>query len=229
MRVLVFDSYDSFTWNLVQAFQNLGAQTSVVRCDQVTPKFVGNTDADCVVFGPGPGLPADAGCLLHAMKTTLGSRPLLGVCLGHQALGQVLGAQLVRAEPVHGYAPPIEHDGAELFTGLPKNPLMTRYHSLVIDNVTLPKDLQVTARSIDGQIMAVRHTSLPAWGVQFHPEAHLSGAMGQHLLGNFMHLARTASTKPAWPNDTEPAKRPRQREADRQSARGRPKRTPPLP
>jgi len=186
MRLVFVDAYDSFTYNLVHALEQAGARVQVVRCDEVHPR--GLLAADAVVLGPGPGEPAEAGCFLAAVTELVGRVPLLGVCLGHQALALALGGSLRRHAPVHGHATPIRHDATELFTGLPPDVPMTRYHSLVVEAV--PDALRVCATSDDGAIMGLAHRRHPAWGVQFHPESVLSGRMGVGLLARFVALSR---------------------------------------
>ncbi|MEO0606122.1 MAG: aminodeoxychorismate/anthranilate synthase component II [Myxococcota bacterium] len=186
MRLVFVDAYDSFTYNLVHALELGGARVQVVRCDEVHPRSL--LAADAVVLGPGPGAPDEAGCFLDAVRDLVGRVPLLGVCLGHQALAVGLGGSLRRHPPVHGHATPVQHDGTGLFAGLPPDAPMTRYHSLVVDNV--PAELRACAWSDDGAIMGLAHRHHPAWGVQFHPESVLSGQMGLGLLGRFVALAR---------------------------------------
>ncbi|MEI7546689.1 MAG: aminodeoxychorismate/anthranilate synthase component II [Actinomycetota bacterium] len=193
-RVLVIDSYDSFVYNLVQYLGELGAEPVVVRNDQLTVAEAVASAPDAVLLSPGPGRPEDAGIICAAIPAfgTLGI-PVLGVCLGHQAIGHVYGGSIVRAPSLmHGKTSPIEHTGLGVFAGLPNPLTATRYHSLVIDPATMPDCLEVTARC--GEIvMGVRHRSLPIEGVQFHPESILTGA-GHDLLRNF--LARTGTPTP---------------------------------
>ena len=186
MRLALVDAYDSFTYNLAQALELSGATVHVVQCDAVRPRDLLGTDA--VVLGPGPGEPPEAGCFLDAVRELVGHVPLLGVCLGHQALAMALGGTLRRHSPVHGHACAIRHDGTELFAGLLQDVPMTRYHSLVVDEV--PSELRTCAWSDDGAIMGLAHDSQPAWGVQFHPESVLSGPPGLALLTRFVALAR---------------------------------------
>lgn len=198
MRLVFVDAYDSFTYNLVHALELGGAEVRVVRCDQVQPHDL--LAADAVVLGPGPGSPAEAGCFLDAVTELVGRVPLLGVCLGHQALAVALGGTLRRHEPVHGHATPIVHDGTGLFGGLPSGVPMTRYHSLVVDDV--PRALRSCAWSDDGAIMGLTHRSEPAWGVQFHPESVLSGQEGLRLVARFVSLAHAwqrAQSRPGAP------------------------------
>lgn len=187
MRVVLIDNYDSFTFNLAQALQVLGAEVLVHRNDALTVAQVFALEPTHLVISPGPGRPEDAGISPDVVREALRrGTPLLGVCLGHQALGMVLGAEIVRAEQLmHGKASFVEHDGAGLFADLPQPMAAARYHSLVIDPATLPAALEITAQTADGVIMAVRHTHAPVVGVQFHPESVLTPD-GDHLLANFL-------------------------------------------
>ena len=188
--ILVIDNYDSFTYNLVQYLGELGAELRVVRNDAVDADGVAALAPDGIVISPGPGTPDDAGVSLSLIRR-LGERtPILGVCLGHQAIGQAFGGTVARAKAqMHGKTSEIRHDGRGVFAGL-SNPLTaTRYHSLVILPHTVPADLEVTAWAEDGEIMGVRHRRWPVEGVQFHPESILT-VEGKRLLGNF--LGRTA-------------------------------------
>jgi len=186
-RVLVIDSYDSFVYNLVQYLGELGADPLVVRNDQVTVDEALATKPDAVLLSPGPGRPENAGILCAAITAFAEAGvPVLGVCLGHQAIGQVFGAAVVRAPKLmHGKTSPIEHEGRGVFAGLPSPLMATRYHSLVIDQATVPECLEITARSGD-VIMGIRHRELPIEGVQFHPESILTEA-GHDLLRNFLN------------------------------------------
>jgi len=188
--ILVIDNYDSFTYNLVQYLGELGAELRVVRNDAVDADGVAALAPEGIVISPGPGTPDDAGVSLSLIRR-LGERtPILGVCLGHQAIGQAFGGTVARAKAqMHGKTSDIRHDGRGVFVGL-SNPLTaTRYHSLVILPHTVPADLEVTAWAEDGEIMGVRHRRWPVEGVQFHPESILT-VEGKRLLGNF--LGRTA-------------------------------------
>jgi len=188
--ILVIDNYDSFTYNLVQYLGELGAKLRVVRNDAVDADGVAALAPERVVISPGPGTPDDAGVSLSLIRR-LGERtPILGVCLGHQAIGQAFGGTVARAKAqMHGKTSDIRHDGRGVFAGL-SNPLTaTRYHSLVILPHTVPAELEVTAWAEDGEIMGVRHRRWPVEGVQFHPESILT-VEGKRLLGNF--LGRTA-------------------------------------
>jgi anthranilate synthase/aminodeoxychorismate synthase-like glutamine amidotransferase len=189
-RILVIDSYDSFVYNLVQYLGELGADPVVYRNDQISVAEALALAPDGVLLSPGPGRPESAGILCDAVTAFADvGTPVLGVCLGHQAIGQVFGAEVVRApELMHGKTSPIEHDGAGVFAGLPSPLTATRYHSLVLEPASVPDSLEVTARSLDGIVMGVRHRELDVEGVQFHPESILTGC-GHDLLENF--LART--------------------------------------
>jgi len=184
--VLVIDNYDSFVYNLVQYLGELGADPVVVRNDALTVADARALNPDAVLLSPGPGRPEDAGMLCEAIPAFAGVVPVFGVCLGHQAIGHVYGAAVVRApELMHGKTSMIEHDGRGVFAGLPSPLQATRYHSLVIDPATLPPTLEVTARTSDGIIMGVRHREVAVEGVQFHPESILTAA-GHDLLRNFL-------------------------------------------
>ena len=192
-RVLVIDSYDSFVYNLVQYLGELGAEPVVVRNDQLTVDEALATGPDAVLLSPGPGRPEDAGIICAAIPAFAAQgTPVLGVCLGHQAIGHVYGAEVVRAPRLmHGKTSLISHHGTGVFAGLASPLTATRYHSLVIDPATLPDCLEVTATCDDGVIMGVRHRELPVEGVQFHPESILTGA-GHDLLRNFLHSVPAA-------------------------------------
>jgi anthranilate synthase component 2 len=188
--LVMIDNYDSFTWNLVQYFGELGVEVRVFRNDAVTPAEIAALAPDQLVISPGPCTPNEAGISLAAIGAFAGKVPILGVCLGHQCIGQHFGGAIVRAPRImHGKVSPVEHLDAGVFRGLP-NPLQaTRYHSLVIDPDHVPAELEVTAWTDDGAgrrtIMGVRHRELPIEGVQFHPESILSEA-GHQLLRNFL-------------------------------------------
>ena len=189
IRVLVIDNYDSFTYNLVQYLGELGAEPVVVRNDDITVADAEGLAPDAILISPGPGTPDDAGISLELLEAWGGRCPILGVCLGHQAIGQCFGADVVRADQVmHGKTSAISHDGTGVFAGLPNPVEATRYHSLVIDPATLPDDLEVTARTADGVIMGVRHRTLDIEGVQFHPESILT-ADGHDMLRRFLERA----------------------------------------
>ena len=195
MKVLLIDNYDSFTFNLVQRLGELGAKVSVVRNDALSANEILARKPDRIVLSPGPCTPNEAGVCVELIERVCGldghpkparDIPLLGVCLGHQSIGQAFGASVVRArEPVHGKADEVLHDGSALFRGAPKKLRAGRYHSLVVDPKTLPRELVVSARTSDGIVMALRHRKLPVFGVQFHPESILTPD-GQTLLRNFL-------------------------------------------
>ena len=191
-RVLVIDNYDSFTYNLVQYFGEMGADLTVVRNDELDVNQVARHRPDAIVLSPGPGRPANAGVTSEVVRTCSGRYPILGVCLGHQAIGEVFGGRIVRAgKLMHGKTSQITHRGHALFKGIPSPFEATRYHSLVVDPARIPRTLQVIARSDDGEIMGLAHREHPTWGVQFHPESILTAA-GKQLLANFLVLARRA-------------------------------------
>ena len=190
MRVLVIDNYDSFTYNLVQMLGELGAQLDVVRNDRADVEELLERRPDRVVVSPGPCTPNEAGISLDVVRRFPEERiPTLGVCLGHQSLAQAFGGEVIRHEPVHGKTTEITHDGRTLFSGLPRELTVGRYHSLVVDRDRLPEDFDVSAEG-GGVVMAIRHRELPAEGVQFHPESVLTPD-GAAMLRNF--LAREAA------------------------------------
>jgi anthranilate synthase/aminodeoxychorismate synthase-like glutamine amidotransferase len=184
--ILVIDNYDSFTWNLVQYLGELGAEVRVVRNDEIDVAGVAALKPAGLVLSPGPCTPNEAGITLAAIREFAGKVPILGVCLGHQAIGQAFGGEVVHAAKVmHGKTSSISHDGRGVFRGVPNPFAATRYHSLAIRRQTLPDCLEVTAQSEDGEIMGVRHRSAAVEGVQFHPESILS-EHGHALLRNFL-------------------------------------------
>jgi anthranilate synthase component 2 len=185
MRVLVIDNYDSFTYNLVQYLGELGAEVLVRRNDEITPEEALELHPDRIVVSPGPCTPQEAGVSVELIEKASDKVPLLGVCLGHQAIGQAFGADIVRGEPVHGKTAKIVHDGEGVYRGVDQGFEATRYHSLVIEPGTLPESLVVTSRAEDDTIMGVRHRQLPVEGVQFHPESILTRS-GRELLKNFL-------------------------------------------
>ncbi len=189
IRLLMIDNYDSFTYNLVQYLGELGAEVDVVRNDDLSVEEVFERDVSGIVISPGPGQPQDAGVSVAVVKECAKRRvPLLGVCLGHQSIGLAFGGRIGRARSImHGKVSEIEHDGKGVFEGLATPVEATRYHSLVIDDASCPEILEVTARTADGEIMAVRHRELPIEGVQFHPESVLTPE-GDHLMKNFLEL-----------------------------------------
>jgi anthranilate synthase component 2 len=184
--LLMIDNYDSFTYNLVQYLGELGEDVRVFRNDEISLEEVVEMQPERIVLSPGPCTPNEAGITLEVIEKLAGRMPMLGVCLGHQAIGQAFGGKVVRARQVmHGKTSQIEHTGRGVFRDIPENFVATRYHSLVIERESLPECLEVTARSEDGEIMGVRHQSLAVEGVQFHPEAILT-EHGHHLLKNFL-------------------------------------------
>ncbi len=184
--VIVIDNYDSFTYNLVQYLGELGANPIVYRNDQITIDQIKEKSPDYIVISPGPGRPSDAGISLQVIRELHKKFPILGVCLGHQSIGEAFGAKVVHAPYLmHGKTSEIYHDNKTIFKDLPNPFTATRYHSLVIDPSTVPEELQVTAKTEDGIIMAVRHETYPLEGIQFHPEAILT-TQGKALLKNFL-------------------------------------------
>src|SRR5882672_2329848 len=185
--VLVIDNYDSFTYNLVQYLGELGATVQVMRNDVVSLDGIVKAGPDRIVISPGPGRPEEAGVTMSVIRRLGQTTPILGVCLGHQAIGAVFGGAVVRAGvPMHGKTSTIEHDGRGVFSGIAGPFVASRYHSLVVAEEGLPDELEVTARTReDGSIMGLRHRSWPVHGVQFHPESILTGE-GRHILQNFL-------------------------------------------
>jgi len=195
--LLLIDNYDSFTYNLVHFLGELGAATRVHRNDQISVEEVMNSGAEAIVLSPGPCDPDQAGICLDLVKAAAGRLPILGVCLGHQAIGQAFGAQVVRApEPMHGKLSPIAHNGQGLFAGLPNPLTATRYHSLILDRASLPDCLEVTAETSEGIIMGIQHRDMPLFGVQFHPES-IASKDGHALLRNFLTQAGVKLAVPA--------------------------------
>jgi anthranilate synthase/aminodeoxychorismate synthase-like glutamine amidotransferase len=192
VRVLVIDNYDSFVWNLVQALRALGAETDVLRNDAITAEEALARRPDAVLLSPGPCTPREAGVSVDLVRAACAARiPLLGVCLGHQAIGAAFGAEIVRgARPVHGKTSEVAHDGRGVLAGLPNPIVAMRYHSLVVAE-PLPACLEATARAPDGALMGLRHRDAPIEGVQFHPESYLTPE-GPALLANFLRSASAA-------------------------------------
>ena len=191
-RVLVIDNYDSFVYNLVQYVGELGAEPVVHRSDAMDLAGLRAERPDAVLISPGPGTPAEAGLSNEVIRSFAGDVPILGVCLGHQCIGEVFGATVVRApEVMHGKTSDVHHGGTDVFAGLPDPLTVTRYHSLVVDpDTVLPDgDLVVTARTADGVVMGLAHRTLPVYGVQFHPESVLTES-GHDLVANFLEMAR---------------------------------------
>jgi len=185
-RLLLVDNYDSFTWNLAQYLEELGGRVDVVLNDRIDPAGMRLAGHDGVVISPGPGRPEDAGISLELLRELDPAIPLLGVCLGHQVLARALGGRIVRATALmHGKTSVIHHDGSGVFAGLPAAFEATRYHSLVVDEPSLPTVLAINARTADGDVMGLRHLERPWHGVQFHPESILTHA-GKRLLANFL-------------------------------------------
>jgi anthranilate synthase component 2 len=187
--ILLIDNYDSFVFNLARYVVELGFETQVVRNDAISVDDVRRLNPQAVILSPGPCTPNEAGICVELVRELSGEVPILGVCLGHQAIAAAFGAEIVRApEPVHGRTSQITHDGSRLFAGVQNPCRVTRYHSLVADESSLSHSLKVTARTNDGLIMASEHLSLPVFGVQFHPEAVLTQS-GHQLLANFLTAA----------------------------------------
>ena len=188
--IVMIDNYDSFTYNLVQYLGELGETLRVFRNDQIAVKQIRRLAPQAIVISPGPGSPKDAGISNELIRTLGGAIPILGVCLGHQCIGEVFGGQVVRAKrPMHGKTSAIHHDRTHLFRGLPNPFEATRYHSLIVQKAGLPSSLIVTAWTAEGEIMGLRHRSRPVYGVQFHPETILT-KHGKELLQNFLDLAK---------------------------------------
>jgi anthranilate synthase component 2 len=197
--LLMIDNYDSFTYNLVQYFGELGEEVRVFRNDEITLEGIAELNPQQLVLSPGPCSPAEAGICVEAIRAFTGRLAILGVCLGHQAIGAALGGRIVRAkQQMHGKTSSVTHDGQGVFDGLPNPFTVIRYHSLVIERATLPESLMITATSEDDEIMGVRHRELagsttPLEGVQFHPESILT-EHGHALLRNFLRMSREAAT-----------------------------------
>ncbi|MES1974900.1 MAG: aminodeoxychorismate/anthranilate synthase component II [Pseudomonadota bacterium] len=193
--ILVIDNYDSFTWNLVHYLMELGAEVKVVRNDALTARDAIESNAQGFLISPGPCTPNEAGISLDLVAACAAAeKPLLGVCLGHQAIGQYFGGHVVRGGLMHGKTSPVSHDGTGLFEGLPSPFIATRYHSLIVEDI--PADLIVNATADDGSVMGFRHATLPIHGVQFHPES-IATEHGHALLANFVRLAGIDVTVPA--------------------------------
>jgi len=187
--ILVIDNYDSFTYNLVQFLGELGAEMTVLRNDEATPERVRALAPQAIVLSPGPCTPNEAGETCNVIREFHREIPILGVCLGHQCIGAVFGGDVIRAPYLmHGKTSQISHEGRGVFRDLPRPFTATRYHSLIVDEKSLPECLDVTARSEDGLIMGMQHREAPLYGVQFHPESILTDS-GKKLLGNFLEIA----------------------------------------
>ncbi len=186
--ILLIDNYDSFTYNLAQYLGQLGEKLEVRRNDQITLDEIATLKPERIVISPGPGIPQQAGICLDVIRRFAGKVPLLGVCLGHQAIGYAFGGRVVRAKVLmHGKTSRIHHDNKKLFHSLPQDFVATRYHSLIVERKTLPHELEISAETSDGVIMGLRHRKLRVEGVQFHPESVLTDA-GMQLLRNFLDL-----------------------------------------
>ena len=197
--LVIIDNYDSFTYNLVHFLGELGADSRVFRNDAVTPRDVLALEPTGIVLSPGPCDPDRAGICLELVEKAAGSVPVLGVCLGHQSVGQAFGGRIVRASKImHGKLSAIRNDGTGVFAGLPSEFQATRYHSLVIDRASLPACLRVTAETDNGVVMGVSHIDLPVHGVQFHPES-IASEHGHVLLANFLRLTGMDETRPVEP------------------------------
>jgi anthranilate synthase/aminodeoxychorismate synthase-like glutamine amidotransferase len=186
--ILIIDNYDSFVYNIDRYLKRLKQKSVVVRNDAIGAEEIAASGFKAVVISPGPKTPTEAGCSLDVIRHCSGKVPILGICLGHQAIGEAFGGSIVRApKPVHGQTSPIRHQGIDLFQGLPSPLQVARYHSLVIESKTLPQNLEVLATGEDGMIMAVRDRQRPVWGVQFHPESIMTQG-GYQILRNFLEL-----------------------------------------
>ena len=188
--LLMIDNYDSFTYNLVQYLRELGEEVEVYRNDKISLAEIEALNPTRLVVSPGPCTPNEAGISVEAIKHFAGKLPILGVCLGHQSIGQAYGGKVVRADRLmHGKTSPVFHDNRELFVGLPDPFDATRYHSLLVERSSLPECLEVTAWTAEGEIMGIRHRNLPVWGMQFHPESILTVA-GMDMLNNFLQMTK---------------------------------------
>ena len=186
--LLVIDNFDSFTYNLVQYFGQLGVEQRVFRNNEITPEKALALKPDRVLLSPGPCTPREAGVTLDIIGAFAGRVPIFGVCLGHQAVGQYFGGRVVRAgRLMHGKTSPINHKDTDVFNGLPQGFAATRYHSLLVERSSFPKDLEITAETAEGEVMGLRHRTLPIWGVQFHPES-IATEGGMRILRNFLEL-----------------------------------------
>lgn len=186
--LLVIDDYDSFTFNLVQYFGQLGVNMRIFRNDEITPAEAEKLNPDRVLISPGPCTPSDAGVSIDIIKTFAGKKPVLGVCLGHQAMGQHFGGKVIRApRQMHGKLSPIAHRNTDIFAGLPSPFTATRYHSLLVERASFPDCLEITAETAEGEIMGLRHKQFPVFGVQFHPES-IATEGGMKILQSFLSL-----------------------------------------
>jgi anthranilate synthase component 2 len=188
--LLMIDNYDSFTYNLVQYLRELGEEVEVYRNDKISLTEIEKLKPSRLVVSPGPCTPNEAGISVEAIKYFAGKLPVLGVCLGHQSIGQAYGGKVVRADRLmHGKTSPVFHDNREIFAGLPDPFDATRYHSLIVERSSLPECLEVTAWTAENEIMGMRHRDLPVWGMQFHPESILT-VTGMDMLKNFLEMTR---------------------------------------
>jgi anthranilate synthase/aminodeoxychorismate synthase-like glutamine amidotransferase len=186
--LLVIDNFDSFTYNLVQYYGQLGVEQRVFRNNEITPEAALALNPDRVLLSPGPCSPTEAGVTLDIIRAFAGKKPIFGVCLGHQSIGHYFGGKVVRADRLmHGKTSPIQHRGADVFAGMPQNFPATRYHSLLVERASFPAALEITAETAEGEIMGLRHRELPIWGVQFHPES-IATEGGMRVLENFLKL-----------------------------------------
>jgi anthranilate synthase/aminodeoxychorismate synthase-like glutamine amidotransferase len=202
--LLLLDNYDSFVHNLARYFRRLGQDTVVVRNDAIDARGVRAMQPAAVVISPGPCTPAESGCSVDVVRQLAGEIPMLGVCLGHQAIATAFGGKIVRAKtPMHGRTSEVHHTGQSIFAGLPSPLAACRYHSLVVEEATLPAALEITARTDDGTIMAIAHRQLPLVGVQFHPEAILT-EHGYAILANFLKVAGIGVATPLPESDVTP-------------------------
>lgn len=195
--LLLLDNYDSFTYNLYQMFSALGAEVDVVRNDCISVADVMQKHYEAIILSPGPGVPKDAGILESLIATAKGRVPILGVCLGHQGIGEVFGAKVVRAPQIaHGKASPLKHNGRGIFAGIAQNTLVGRYHSLILERESLPQNLEITAELADGTVMGIRAQDAGAEveGVQFHPESILT-PQGAQMMQNFLTQIKKSSRK----------------------------------
>lgn len=193
--ILMIDNYDSFVYNLVRYFEELGEEVLVYRNDKITIKDIENMNIDGIVISPGPKSPKEAGLSLEIIDRFKGKLPILGICLGHQCIGHYFNAEVIKGkEPVHGKMFYINHDNKDLFKDV-KNPLrVTRYHSLIVDKNDFPNELEITSETEDNVIMGIKHKSLPIYGVQFHPEAEMTEE-GHKILNNFINITKSFKNK----------------------------------
>lgn len=192
--ILLLDNYDSFVHNLARYFRQLGCQTRVIRSDQIDAAGCAALAPSAIVLSPGPRRPQDAGCSVEVIQQMSAEIPILGVCLGHQAIGVAFGASIICCEPMHGIASSITHDGKGVFAGCSSPLQVGRYHSLAVDQHRLPSELEVTARDSSGLIMGLRHRWRPVFGVQFHPESVLTES-GSEIVDNFVAITRCSSQR----------------------------------